>query len=430
MRQQFILVVDYLSRSIINAVQSLRDEPTVHGAGILLLTHQPERYGHFIGAVPGVSIVIVPCAFETEAAVGSALNAYVQDVIGIACRGDMRIQYLRKLVPLLGPDVLVASVKSLEIATNKQLMRQAFTSMFPEITPRFVEITESDDGALDSVEAAMQYPVIVKPANLASSLLIQSCASRDELSVALTGIFASIHNTYVRENRHDSPQVIVEEYLEGDFYSIDAYVMNQDEMYFCPPVAYIPAKQLGVNDFFLYKRFVPVSLDAHEITAANNTVQKALTAVGLTHSTAHVELVRTGAGWKVIEIGPRIGRFRIKMYALGYGIDHSLNDVKIHMGLPPIIPRTSLRHCAAYSIYPHTEGVLHEIAGIDKLAKYPSVVWTRVTASPGDQCLYARHGGHALAEFIIASDDEAEYNRTVAYIEHSVHAIIDTNSKL
>ena len=425
MRQQYILVVDFLSRSIVNAVQSLHEND-----GIVLVTRQPQRYAHFVDEFPGVPIVIVPCSFDNDVEVRTVLYDYINDIRGVVCRGDMRIQYLRKVVPLLQPDVLAASADSLAVATNKRLMREAFATSYPEITPRFVEVNANDADTLDMVEEAMPYPVIVKPANLASSLLIQSCMNRAELSSALASIFADIDATYKQENRHEPTQVIVEQYLEGDLYSIDAYVMGANEMSFCPPVAYIAAKQLGIDDFFLYKRYVPTALNDIEIAAANVAVRKALAAIGLAHSTAHVELVRTAEGWKIIEIGPRIGRFRIKMYDLGYGINHSLNDVKIHVGIPPVIPTKPLRYCAAYSIYPHKEGILRAIEGLDALADYPAVAWRTIAAVPGDYCRFARRGGHALAEIIIASEDEAEYNRTVAFVEKHVYAIIDTEGKL
>jgi hypothetical protein len=321
--------------------------------------------------------------------------------------------------------VLAATPESLEIATNKRLMREAFLKHFPEISPKFVRVYNAERATIQAVENAIQYPVILKPANLASSLLIQSCYSGRELKTALTKVFNDIKAIYQREGRRTEPQVIVEEYLEGDFYSIDAYAMAPGQFYYCPPVGYIPAKHLGIDDFFLYKRFIPTKLTPKEIAEVNQTVAKALTAVGLTHSSAHVELVLTSRGWRVIELGPRLGRFRQLMYGASYDFSNYMNDVLIHLGHKPRISDTLLQYSAGYLIYPEKEGTLRELAGLAKLEADPATQFLRVFARPGDRCLFSKHGGRAVAEFVIAHKDPAVFQKTVSFVENHVKAIVD-----
>ncbi|HEY1645203.1 MAG TPA: hypothetical protein VGF75_02345, partial [Candidatus Saccharimonadales bacterium] len=201
--------------------------------------------------------------------------------------------------------------------------------------------------------------------------------------------------------------------------------LGDGEIYVCPPVAYIPAKQIGIDDFFLFKRFMPTKLSASEIEGANGVTKKAIKAVGLEYSSAHVELVLTKNGWRVIELGPRLGRFRDRMYGLSYGIDHSLNDVKLHLGLKPEINTKLIRYSAAYSIYPHHEGKLTAIKGLDKVIGSPYLQWHKVFAEPGKQVAFAKHGGHALAELLIASEDKSEFDKLANEIEQHVYAKVD-----
>ncbi len=424
MKQKYILVVDSLPPSILQSMVKIRALPGFADCGLYVLTRQPQRYERLVAA-SSVPVELARCSFEDPETLRTLLKPYLEKLVGVVCRGDKRIQYLRKVVPLLPAHVRVASVEALTKATNKLLMREAFQKAYPEITPKFVRVGSSAEAAIREVEQAMTYPVIVKPANLASSLLIHECSTKAELVDALQTVFTEIQRVYEQEHRIDEPQVIVEEYLEGDFYSVDAYVMHSDAVYYTPPVAYIPAKQLGVDDFFLYKRFMPTELPSEEITAANETVRKALSAIALTYSSAHVELVRTRAGWKIIELGPRLGRFRNTMYRQAYDIDHSLNDILIHLGREPRIPTAAVRQCATYSIYPHSEGKLREIHGLEIVTSSPLLVWSSIVAQHGDVCRFAKHGGHALAEFAIASEDVAAYMAAVKEIESNVYAIVD-----
>lgn len=420
MDMRYIAVVDHLVSSIPVALKKLADE--MHEEfGILFLTRYPANYAHV--NAHGMEIITEACSFEDDEAMERLIAPYKDRIAAVACRGDKQVQFLRRLIPHLPDNVPVSSADSLRAATNKRLMRELFQAAYPEITPAHVRVYGPGADAVAQVEFAMAYPVIVKPASLVSSLLIQKCADADELSKALETVFEAIERIYHREDRKDSAEVIVEEYLLGDFYSVDCYV-RKDDMYFCPPVAYIPAQQLGIDDFFLYKRFVPTKLTKEETEACFEATGKALKALNLTYSAAHVELILTANGWKIIEVGPRLGRFRHSMYKLGYGIDHSYNDLAVHLDRPAIVSDTLKAHVTAYSIYPDCEGVLDWIEGIDRLRDDPAVHGLKVIAAPGEHVYFAKNGGKALAEFIISSDDEAHFKELTAYVEGTVKAAI------
>ncbi|HSW66875.1 MAG TPA: ATP-grasp domain-containing protein [Bacillota bacterium] len=421
---RYLLVVEFAPASLFEVVKQIRQRSSYANLEMVVLTSEPSKYAtREDGDVP---LWIVPCAYNDDQKIDAALAPFRDQITGVICRGDKQVQQLRRVLPFLPPNVQVSSDGALAASVNKRLMRADFAQHFPEITPHFIEVHDDSAPTVGRVEAALSYPVIVKPANLASSILIQSCHDRAQLQTALKNIFAEIVRIYKAEGRHTQPQVIVEEYLEGDFYSIDAYVRNAGELQYLPPVAYIPAKQLGIDDFFLYKRFVPTKLTAHEIEAANQTVAKAIASVGLVHSSAHVELVLTKHGWRVIELGPRLGRFRHTMYKHAYGIDHSLNDTLLHLGELPHVGTPQLKaYCSAYSIYPHQEGVLREITGLDFLYGNPAVSYLRVTAQSGDYCHFAKNGGHSLAEFVVNSADKKTYDELIRHIEQNIAAVIE-----
>jgi D-alanine-D-alanine ligase-like ATP-grasp enzyme len=416
-----LLVVDSAPPSLFVAAQSLSAMPGFSDLKLVVLTRHPEKFA----PQSRIPTEFVKCSFATEAEITAAIAPFVRGLCGVVCRQDGSIQYLRKLVPLLPKDILVSTPESLARSTNKQLMRESFARHCPDLTPSFIEIYDDSSETITKVEQSVGYPVIVKPANLMSSFLIQSCRNREQLEKAVPNIFGQIKEVYSRESRKDRPQVIVESYLEGDFYSVDAYVMNEGEVYFCPPVAYIPAEKIGVDDFCLYKRFVPTELDKARIASVNEATAKGIQALGLTHTSTHVELVLTKQGWKIIEIGPRLGRFRHVMYKLAYGIDHSLNDMLIHVGQKPKIHDTLLAFCSAYSIYPDREGTLREIEHIEELKNHPLIQSIQIYATPGDACVFAKNGGRALAQFVVASDNKEAFDELTEFIGKQVHAVVD-----
>lgn len=366
-------------------------------------------------------VTYIYCDITNESELQETLAPYLQHIAGIFYAGESNVQLVRKLRNLLPQHMLVASNSSLEIATDKKLMREAFRAHFPEITPSFLEVKDSHPSTIAAVESKLAYPVIIKPANLASSLLIQACHDREELQNALTSAFQTIRQTYEINHREAKPTLIVEEYLEGDFYSVDAYVMKADKVFTCPPVAYVSNKQRGIDDFSLYKRWIPVTLTSNQLKDLDEVTRKAIESVGLTHSTVHVELVLTKRGWKVIELGPRMGRYRHNMYEYGYAFNHCLNDARIHLGLEPVISDKLQNYCAAYSLYPEKEGLFVTIDGIDILEKDPNVTHLNVSLRPGAPCLYAKNGGKLAAEFYVSAPDKHAFETSVSAIEKNVH---------
>lgn len=420
---KYLLIINHVVANIISSVEFLRKSEKFQDLRLLVITNRNDFEVKYNKYLP--ELEVIHCDFDDTDNLKLSLKPYTDKIAGIICRGDRHIQYLRKVVPVLPDSLLVASSLALEKSTNKLLMRQSFTKNYPEITPKAMLANDSSNKSLGLIKKDIGYPVVLKPANLFSSLLITICSNRSELKQALEGIFAQIDGLYRQRDIHEQPLVIAEEYLEGDFYSIDAYVMQYGDVYFCPPVAYIPAKQLGIDDFFLYKRFIPTKLTVSEIADGNEAVRKALISVGLEHSSAHVELVLTKNGWKIIEIGPRLGRFRHMMYELGYGINHSLNDIKIHLGLEPEIPKDLINYCSAYSIYATKEGILKKINGIAELNTIKEIKSLKIYAKPGDEVKFAKNGGHAITEFVLSSKNAERFSELTSMIEERVHAEID-----
>ncbi len=425
--KKYLLVIGPLKASVLRAVGLILRSNFYSELELVVLAREINSSQKLIDEhKPKYQVSLIKCQFS-DPELDSLLQPYKTKTIGVSCRSDKDIQDLRRVVKHLPKSVFVANEESLTIATNKKLMRQAFHSYAPSITPKYMKASNVIAETIIEAEKNIGYPLIVKPTNLASSLLIQSCDNRTELEVALDNIFKLIDIIYKQEERYDSPEVIIEEYLEGDFYSIDAYCLSKNEIYCCPPVSYIPAKQIGIDDFFLFKRSMPTSLSRSQIAAANKVCQLATKAVGLEYASAHIELVLTEKGWRVIELGPRLGRFRNKMYSLAYGIDHSLNDIKLHLGIKPSIPTKLISYTAAYSFYPFQKGKLIGIKGLaDIVRNYREVKWHQLYSKPGDNVKFAKQGGHALAELIIASKDERAFNKLSKNIEANVYAEIYT----
>jgi biotin carboxylase len=294
------------------------------------------------------------------------------------------------------PYLRTPTTESLKWATDKLEMRRRFKLLAPRYTPKYAVVKANTKAERKRVIEKIHFPMIVKPTNLAQSLLVTACYHEDELKKSLTHAFKKIGRVYEENGRIETPKMMVEEYMEGDMYSVDAYVSGRGTVYFCPMVRVITGKNIGHDDFFNYIHASPTGLKKRSIEKAHEAAEAGIHALGLRNTTAHVELMKIDDEWKLIEIGPRIGGFRDKLHKLSCGIDHSLNDVLIRLPKKPVLPKKCNGYAATLKWYPKTEGKIVGLKGVKKCQELKSFSDIKILKKVGDFCRFAKNGGKAV----------------------------------
>jgi hypothetical protein len=124
--------------------------------------------------------------------------------------------------------------------------------------------------------------------------------------------------------------------------------------------------------------------------------------------------------WKIIEIGARVGGFRVDLHKLTCDIDHSLNDVLIRMPKKPLIPKKSNGYAAALKWYPKREGKLVKLKGIKKIQELKSFVDLTLNKKLGDRCRFAKHGGKAVFTVMLFNRDRSKLLADIRRIEKMI----------
>lgn len=298
------------------------------------------------------------------------------------------------------------STKSALLCTDKALMREAFITTDPAISPQFSTVESSDEAkAFADIHG---YPLIIKPTGLVKSLLVMQCNDADELRHNVTRALDSIEALYEKYRIYDrKPQLIIEECMVGDQFSIAAFIDGQGKPFFCDgAVKLTTAQDIGVNDNYLYKRELPAPISP-ELTAELIRVSAiGIQALGMRSSAAHIELMHTSSGVKIIEIGARIGGYRPRMYASSYDIDLTEQEVRLALGEQPRLSGKFIQPSAVYELFPSREGQFTAIKGqVDKLA----LQYYRETASKGDHIGPAKDGFKAAAILIVSHKNKSHF---------------------
>jgi biotin carboxylase len=371
-------------------------------------------------------VAVISADFDSASSVMAALQPHMNRILAVTSQYENSILELKKLVPYL-PYVPMPTELSLDWSTEKKLMRQMMEAYDPSLVPRYMEVTNNSDITLDKIEAHIQYPMIIKPSGLEGSLLVSWAKNRDELKKIIARTSRGMQKAYDIWIKRQKPTMLVESFMEGDMYSVDTYVAADGTCRFTPPVKVVTGRKIGFDDFFGYMRITPTDLSKHDIAGAYEASEKACHAVGLRSVTAHVELMKTPEGWKIIELGPRIGGWRHEMYSLSYDMNHIVNDILNRAGEEPVIPVEPIAHVAMFNIYAEQEGVLTGIEGLEAVRKLPSFISLKQAIQPGEAVLFAKNNGDPVLEVTLSHKSRKQLETDIATMEHTLVLAVNTD---
>lgn len=369
--------------------------------------------------------IVISCDFSSHLALQKALAPYKDRLLAVTCRAERNIPLLKKAIPHI-PYINTPTELSLDWTTDKIKMRQLLRNSDKSISPKFLVVHDATEETLNRIERNVGFPLIIKPAGLAASLLVTLCYHREELEANLKNTVKKINQIYKKKKGRGEPQILVEEFMEGAMFSIDIYV-NQRGVTYCTPLVHVKTgRSVGFDDFFGYMRITPVVLKPHKVENARKVAEKAVEALGLRSTTCHIELMKTEDGWKIIELGPRIGGFRHEMYELSYGMDHSLNDILIRMPKKPVLPKKVRGYTVVMQFYARKKGKLQSLEGINKIRKLESFSKIDITKKLGEMCDFARNGDDPVFTVTLFNKSRPRMLADIRRIEQTVKIKVAT----
>lgn len=372
--------------------------------------------------------VVIPVNLRSPRSIIQAIHPYENEILAITCRSEASMQAFRQLIPYF-PFHRLPTSESIEWASDKVKMRRRFAAYDASITPKFLVVKDASEETIKDIKKKIGFPLVVKPAGLAQSLLVTLCFHEEDLEKALRKNFRMIKTHYKERHNTDEARILVEEFMEGSMYSVDSYVNTRGEVYHCPPVYVETGRTIGFDDFFNYYQVTPTQLSKESIRKLEEVATKGIHALGLRNTSAHIELIRTEKGWKLIEIGARIGGFRQKFYEMAFGIDHTMNDLRVHIPEKPVIPRKVRGYAGILKFYSRKEGRLASIKGIKKIQNLPSVSKIEINKKMGDMCRFAKHGGKSVVNVILFHASRQQFLADKRRIEQAIEVGVNGITK-
>ncbi|MBD3360114.1 MAG: ATP-grasp domain-containing protein [Candidatus Buchananbacteria bacterium] len=351
--------------------------------------------------------ILIRCDMNKLNNIEDAVMKYRDKVLALMAKPEFSIELLTRVAPLF-PYLRLSRNRSLRISNDKLEMRKTFRRYYPKISPKFIHVKKYSEAIIKQIIKDIGFPCVIKPTNLSGSKLIINCFYKEELEKNLKDAMRKINSLVKKASVVTVPKIIVEEFMEGQMYSIDAYVNTYGKMYYTPIIEIKTGKDAGYDDLFMYTQIAPSILSKEEEKKAQDVVNKGTHAIGLKSSTVHCELMKTSKGWKIIELAGRPGGFRDEIFYHAFGFKHHLNDLLIHIGNKPIIKKKAKKHVVFMKFWPHKPGKIVAIKGLKKGKELKSLVRFRQNKKVGDYAGRSKHGHLSVVGFTLATKTRAD----------------------
>lgn len=256
----------------------------------------------------------------------------------------------------------------------------------------------------------ISFPCITKPTDNSGSRGVMLVHNESELQKALD---------YSSSNGRRG-SVMIEEYMRGPEVSVEIIVSDG-----VAHVLQITDKlTTGAPHFVEMGHSQPSALPEKIKEQISDLAMRAALAVGIENGPAHVEIIATKSGPKVVELGARMGGDCITTHLvpLSTGIDMVRATIEISLGIKPNINR-KFDKASAIRYFKASHGVICEISGVEEAAKLEGVQEITFVKQVGDTVGDIGSSTDRIG-FVIAQADTVE---TAVKICERVMGIVQIN---
>lgn len=320
-----------------------------------------------------------------EKAVTAAAEQFKPDGI-MTLATDMPMRSLAVAASHLGlPGI---SYETAVKATDKYEMIKTFKSHNVESPWYFSVKTEAE---LQAIQDQITFPCILKPTDNSGSRGVVLVHNEEDLK---KGFLYS-----VKEGR--SGNVIIEEYMTGSEVSVEVMVVDG----IVHILAVTDKLTTGAPHFVEMGHSQQSQLPEKDILRIRDLAVRAVQAIGIQYGPAHVELMLTAQGPKMIELGARMGGDCITTHLvpLSTGIDMIKATINVALGnKPDITPKFNKGSAIRY--FNVSPGEIKKIEGVVDARKINGVKEITFTKNVGDQVTDI-HNSLDRVGFVIAQAD-------------------------
>lgn len=297
------------------------------------------------------------------------------------------------------------SSTAIQKMNSKEETRSLLTNQ--SYTPKFIIIKPGEEIPSKLILSWLSFPIMVKSPN--------STGSKDAL-LAENEEKLKKYTLMLRE-REPNESIIIEEYIDGDQYLVEAVVYKSKVM-----IAGIIGQEVTKGKRFIITGYGVMAKIPDEIEKGiAGVLQSIVNHFGIKNGALHLELRRGKNGWKLIEINPRIsGGAMNKMLQAAFGYSLVKETLLLQLGGSPSLVSKHKKFVYTQYLIVSEKGILERVSGKGRARKSPGVVDVYVKPRKGTLLLPPLSMGHRYA-YVIAAGESMEEAKS--YAKNAVNEI-------
>ncbi|WP_229400827.1 ATP-grasp domain-containing protein [Micromonospora okii] len=334
-------------------------------------------------AAPLVSDFCQVDTYDTAKALASARElAGRYDFVGVPSFTEIDVQLVAAIAAELGLPGMTAEAALR--ARNKYRMKQGLQGC-GDVLPGYRRVRTLSE--LRDAVREIGFPAVVKPTGASGSKGIFELREEGDLEAAIGQLEKITRPQFDAVFRQFGAEFIVEEYLEGDEFSVEGLVAGGEVH-----VVMVTDKVTSVPYHLELQHTMPSTLPADALAEAKATTVRIVTALGFDNCAFHLEAKWGRRGMKFIEVAARPAGDYIASHLipLSCGVDYFANVVRVAVGAPLDLEPDRDLHVALRFVLAERPGRFEGLDGIETVCAdpgYPYVFFehpagTEVTLPP------------------------------------------------
>lgn len=308
--------------------------------------------------------------------------------------------------------------------TDKFYMRKLFDAHDKNLSPDFALIEKEED--LTDFIDSHEFPLILKPTNLSKSLFVTKNHNKDELLQNYRHMIKELPGYIDEMTVEDGIGIIAEEFMEGYMYTVAGFAGSNGEIKLLEEIGDIKTGiDIGQTENYLYSRNIPSELPESDQLALKETARSAMQAMKMKNSAAHIDLMLTPKGPRVIEIGARPGGYRARMYGLASGVDFYGAYLNASSGKSFDVSTKQKHATATIEVFPEERGIIKNITSYAELEQLSTLSYLSNRIKIGEEAGLPSQGFKSVLIITLASDDPAKVFVDKKFIDDNIRIVLE-----
>lgn len=302
-----------------------------------------------------------------------------------------------------------------EKARNKDLARESYAKHnVPSV--RFKKVRNYSE-AKEAIKE-IGFPVVVKPANCASSQNVFYVENYSNLENAVNNII-NLKTTYMGFDVKE--EFLIEEYIKGQEFSVELFLKDKKKLF-----AAVTEKVTSQLPYFVETAHVlPTSVYEDRKDEIIQVAVLAANSLGIYDGPTHVEIRISKTGPKIIELNGRPGGDNISSDLLpnALGVDVFKSTINYYLDnevnmIPTKCKATSIAYLTA-----EKDGIVSKINGLNNLENNRDLIRYDVSVKPGDRVQIPQSSDDRLGYVIVKGDTPKEAKKIAADLIEKIEIV-------